>query len=95
MTHQEKEKEVFAQEVSREELKHAAGGECGDDWDVCGQTQGLNCIDERSRNIYGGNGFPNCAATVEDWSLCKENDACWNFAVIYKSSLKDCYKAWR
>ncbi len=53
-----------------------------------------NCVNHDYRNIYGGNGFPNCAATVEDGSHCGTNDACYNNTVDYRG-LTDCAKAWR
>ena len=53
-----------------------------------------NCVKDHKRNIYGGNGFPNCAATVEDGSWCERNDACYNEAVIYDGRT-DCAKAWK
>ncbi len=53
-----------------------------------------NCDRYDRRQIYGGGGFPNCAATVEDGSWCKSSDACVNFAVDYKG-MTNCKKAWR
>ena len=53
-----------------------------------------NCNVQFVRPIYGGNGFPNCAATVEDGSWCSTNDACYDVAIDYKG-MRDCAKAWR
>lgn len=53
-----------------------------------------DCINHHQRNIYGGNGFPNCAATVDDGSHCSSNDACYSKAVDYQM-MHDCSKAWR
>ena len=44
--------------------------------------------------MYGGGSFPNCAATVEDGSWCKRNDACHDKAVDYRG-MGSCKKAWR
>ena len=53
-----------------------------------------NCDNYHTRQIYGGGGFPNCAATVEDGSWCKSSDACYNEAIDYKDT-SSCSKAWR
>ena len=96
------ENEVFDQEVSLDELEAVAGGyDCSaesrilpwtldDQWDADKD----NCVQDHYRQIYGGNGFPNCAATVEDGSWCGTNDACNNNAIDYKG-MNDCSKAWR
>jgi hypothetical protein len=52
------------------------------------------CSSYDIRLIYGGGGFPNCAATVEDGSWCHKSDACVTIAVDYKGMI-DCSKAWR
>jgi len=84
----EKEKKVFNQEVSEEELGKVSGGE--EDWLIAG------CTEANKRPIYGRGPsvFPNCAATVESGSLCDTNDACKFFAVCYEG-MKDCFRAWR
>ena len=86
----EKEQEIFNQELSQDELDAITGGTDRDAY---------NCIQSWIRDIYGNRelniyNFPNCAATVEDGSHCDTNDACWTFAVDYKN-MKECRKAWR
>ena len=54
-----------------------------------------NCVKHENRNIYGGNGFPNCAATVGDGSRCANKDACYSMSVTYRGNLDSCSKAWR
>ncbi len=89
-----REDEVFDQELSADDLDAAAGGNWvdggpkDDDWQ--------NCVNHDYRQIYGGKGFPNCAATVEDGSHCESNDACFIQAVQYRGikSTVDCNKAW-
>lgn len=59
-----------------------------------------NCVVQQKRDIYGGGGFPNCAATVGDGSRCVSNDACVTGAVNYEGfrggcSVIDCKYAWR
>lgn len=53
-----------------------------------------NCTKYQKRPMYGGGGFPNCVATVEDGSHCGTNDAYYDEAVDYQG-LIDCAKAWR
>ena len=89
-----KEEEVFAQSLSDEELESVNGG-----WRYCGSSgerepDEHNCVRNHSKDIYGGAGFANCAATVEDGSWCLTNDACLHSAIIYMN-MKDCSKAWR
>ena len=100
-----KEEKVFNQELSLDDLDAAAGGCCSScesglalyleggerDFDIG------DCFTNQHRNIYGGNGFPNCAATVEDGSHCASNDACFSKALAYfgfKAGV-GCQKAWR
>ena len=99
---QNKKKNVFESEVSSEELEAVSGGKV---W--CNKTVHLTCtwahvdlaypdnckVSDR-RNIYGGNGFPNCAATVNDGSHCDENDACYSYAIDYQN-MRECHKAWK
>lgn len=100
-----KEAEVFDQELSMENLDAVAGGQTtSDDAEPCTNyanaphrrmdTDTSNCVKYHQRQLYGGGGFPNCAATVEDGSWCKSSDACVNFAVDYKG-MTNCKKAWR
>ena len=91
-----REEEVFAQSLSLEELDAASGGSGSDckDYSTCGDASYESCVINHFRQIYGGGGFPNCAATVEDGSWCDENDACTDFAVVYKGRVS-CGKAWR
>ena len=106
----EKEKEVFAQDVAPEELNAVAGGAaimgCGKtarETPECTQTVSHwddnpnECISDHYRAIDGGNGFPNCAATVEDserYSSCMSVDACWSSAVLYQG-MTICHNAWK
>ena len=86
----DKEKEVFSRKVSEEELADVSGG----------KERAKNCDDVWEREIYGGSGFPNCAATVEDGSFCKiDNDACHDYAIQYTDMkgcwFNDCHIAWK
>ena len=84
---------VFDQEVSPDELESVAGGITKDG---CNSMQ-YDCSNTHARPIKylpSGNGFPNCASTVEDGSWCDTNDACWAASVIY-SNMEECSKAWR
>ena len=99
-----RENEVFDQDLSIEDLDAAAGGDCGTFARALGNgerdSDEDNCVKDHFRNIYGGGGFPNCAATVGDGSQCDANDACWSSAVAYRGmvggcTLNDCKKAWR
>lgn len=77
-----KEEAVFVQNVSLDEMEGVAGGQQEDQIFV-----------SRQRNIYGGKGFANCAATVESGSWCHSNDACWEYEVVYTNRTY-CAKAW-
>ncbi len=102
MENDPKAKEVLDQEVSVDELDAVAGGGSGCPYGYNGEHEEAdknNCVNEHYRNIYGGRGFPNCAATVEDGSTCSSNDACYNPSVAYTGitdgcSVLDCVKAW-
>ncbi len=90
----DKEKEIFEQEPSEEELEAVGGG-----YSPCGRTEENKMFERISKkvketaiNIYEG-GFPNCAATVDDGSWCGSNDACYGDEVKY-IGMKDCQKAW-
>jgi len=89
----EKEKKVFNQEVSTEELSMVSGGVSYGELDDIREEMDWDCIDNNKRDIYKG-GFPNCAATVEDASWCGTNDACVGISVDYRK-MNDCGKAWR
>ena len=92
------EEEVFLQSADDEELSGVAGGEddsievgfCAGTWDA----DSKNCTKIHERSIYGGNGFPNCAASVEDGSWCRINDACFDPAIDYQG-MEGCKKAWK
>ena len=98
-----REEEVFDQGLSLDDLDAAAGGNESAGW-VGGLYHALsggpkdedrnNCVNHDYRQIYGGGGFPHCAATVEDGSHCANNDACYSTAVEYHPSLTDRKKAW-
>ena len=87
---------VLEQEVSLDELEAAAGGGFNARSHKVYQRDddAENCVKSWRRNIYGGSGFANCAATVEDGSWCSENDACYDYSITYVG-MKDCKKAWR
>ena len=101
-----REAEVFNQELSLEDLDAAAGGY--DPYQAAARDIAtlINNADKKDtaekpdcsrydiRQIYGGGGFPNCAATVEDGSWCGSSDACVYIAIDYKG-MTDCKKAWR
>jgi hypothetical protein len=77
------EEQVFKQALDDDELETVAGGDADSD---------ENCYQYLWRDIYR-NGFPNCAATVEDGSWCSSNDACLSQSVDYEN-MKKCQKAW-
>lgn len=84
---------VFNQEVSLDELESVAGGITPDG---CSELQ-FECrktVVRYIKQLPGGYGFPNCAATVEDGSWCDTNDACWSASVQY-GNMEECSKAWR
>jgi hypothetical protein len=81
------EEQVFKQEISDDELEAVSGGDADD------EENKENCIYHLWRNIYR-NGFPNCAATVEDESWCDKNDACYSQSIDYENMSK-CTKAWK
>lgn len=84
-----RENDIFAQELSLDDLEAAAGG-------VVIIAQGSsesdinNCVMEEVRNLYGGNGFPNCANTVSNSGECDENDACYHCAIVYEGRGPQC-----
>ena len=89
MENDPKAKDILDQEIALDDLNAVAGGASSDD----------GCVEGFTRNIYGGKGFPNCAATVEDGSWCGSNDACATIMVYYTGMKgcggSDCHKAWR
>lgn len=90
-----KEDAIFAQTINEEELENVVGGNKRKK----DPSTPDNCSNEWQRDIYGGDGFPNCGATVEDGSWCDSNDACNDLAVVYYNIdlcyVSDCHKAWR
>ena len=88
-----KEKDVFEQEISPDDLNAVAGGS-----EIVDPAWDNNCTKQHYRDIYEG-GFANCANTVENGSHCGNSDACYNDAIVYKGmktgcSFADCHKAW-
>lgn len=75
-----KEEAVFSQEVSAEEMASAAGGH----W----YPGDSDC----TRQTYHTINY--CAATVEDGSWCRSNDACYSDEVRYVE-MQRCQKAWK
>ena len=93
----DKEKKVFSQELDRDDLKATTGGK--NDGSSCGETQYANCTNYHERPMYGGRGFPNCASSVEDGSVCGDADACFSWSVVYQGMkgclASDCHRSWR
>ena len=94
--HDLEEKDVFSQELSKEELAQVAGG---------ASLEETPCLQSFNRYLYKGCDsnwarpidipkFPNCAATVEDGSFCWSADACFEQAVMY-GPMRNCTKAWK
>ena len=89
------EDKVFQQKVSQDELENVSGGSLLKRNAHKLSEFSYTCVDNSTRmSIYGGNGFPNCAATVEDGSWCERNDGCFNNSVHYEDMV-DCSKAWQ
>ena len=88
------EEEVFLQSADYSELSGVAGGNSDDDPPSWWDKDTDNCVMNNARDIYGGKGFPNCAASVEDGSWCGTNDACIVQAISYYNR-KECPKAWK
>ena len=85
---------VLKQELSEEELMQTSGGLCGLNG-YCDKDATHDCTKLHHRDIYGGGGFPNCAATVEYDSWCWSNDACYSDEVVYDNrKSEECSKAW-
>lgn len=95
------EEQVFKQELDDNELAAVSGGSqaalerCDLLAEAAENTYGTidNCTQIWERDITGGDGFPNCAATVEENSFCNINDACYSDAVKYME-MKNCWKSW-
>lgn len=87
----QREDDVLGQELSADEMAAATGGK----HDGCNSTMNecWNNVARMIQGMPGHRGFPDCAATVEDGSMCDTNDACWVSAVIY-SNMEDCSRAW-
>lgn len=93
------EEQVFNQQLDLDELDAAAGGKgCAmfgtEGW--YGERDGdlSNCVQHHHRPLYGGNGFPNCVATVEDGSNCRRNDGCYSTTIVY-DGITECGRSWR
>ena len=89
------EEEVFLQSTDDDELSGVSGGTDDDSYKDLPALKDP-CTESHFRDIYGGSGFPNCAATVEDGSFCDTNDACYRLAIEYLGRKSTwCPKAWR
>ena len=100
MSEQEKKQEetVFDQKLDLDELNATSGGNCAmygtEGWYGTKDADQANCSGFWHRPLYGGGGFPNCAATVEDGSNCWRNDGCREDTVVYDGKT-DCWRSWR
>ena len=91
MSEQEKkEQKILNQEMDPEEMENVAAGidDSSDDSDDVLFPKIIK------RNFYNEDGSINCAATVEDGSWCKSNDACYTNQMDYQG-MKSCSKAWK
>lgn len=87
------EEQIFAQELSEEELELVSGGVVVyPDCDKPSAWESEHCVNFSVRHIYEYR-FPNCAATVEDGSYCGSNDACVLNEVVYRD-MTSCCAAW-
>lgn len=90
------EEQVFKQELDDKEMVTVTGGMEPNNPNATNSPilnldpDTDNCVQSDHRDIYGGDGFPNCAASVEDGSYCRRNDACTVLAVNYKN-MTDCW----
>jgi len=89
MRDQDKETKVFEENVSDAEGSGITGG----DGACPGGVHEENCRIEHFRNRQES-GNDNCAATAEDSSRCRDNDACDDYMVVYRG-MKDCNRAWK
>lgn len=87
-----REEGVFGQELSMDDLDAAAGGDFS--YATKSEYNRDNCSSVHYRLLYGGGGFPNCAATVGRDSCCIDNDACYGNAVAYVDMKTDCGRSW-
>ena len=81
--------------MSTDEMETVAGGR--KHWCIMGSLEEGECPEQWSnytQNIRKPDGSMNCAATVEDGSWCKKNDACYTDQVNYYG-MDDCAKAWQ
>ena len=86
---------ILKQKLSDDELLLTSGGLCGFAGH-CPDNASNNCTELHHRDIYGGAGFPNCAATVGYSSWCWSNDACYSNQVVYDNrKTEECTKAWK
>ena len=93
--------DILENKLNEKELEQTSGGNnsdgsyrCQMDLTYTYDKDANNCVDAVFRWIYKPS-FPNCAATVEDGSHCRDNDACYGTNAIQYRGLTDCIKAWR
>ena len=89
-----KEDQVFAQELSSEDLVAATGGARTGCWSGNETT----CLVQQTRQMYYDRynpsaKFPNCAKTAEKDSWCTQSDACIYGAILYLG-LNQCQVSW-
>ena len=89
---EKKEQEIMNQEMSVDEMETVAGGDLFSELII--DIVEFNKAEKIERNFYNPDGSYNCAATVEDGSWCKSNDACHKNQMVYVD-MKDCSKAWK
>ena len=84
----DREKQIFAQELSEEDLAAVNGGSsaCREQFETC------HCERQVYRLLHEFPGRLNCASTVESGSWCGESDACFLAAICY-IDIKHCDKA--
>ena len=84
----EKERKIFSQEVSEDELLAVNGGSsaCKEQFETC------HCERQVYRLLHEFPDRLNCASTVEAGSWCGESDACYLAAICY-IDISHCDKA--
>ena len=92
MSEEQRERDVFDQELSVDDLDAAAGGSVTY-WYAKDKDEN-HCTEVHERQFYLAGGSIDCAATVEDGSWCIKNDACNTDAIVYQG-MTDCRKAWK